>query len=42
MDDGADINRITHVETVLATQQDVAARNLFKALERKDLLPNEH
>jgi transposase len=42
-DDDADLHLITHVETTLATSQDVAApAPIHQALAQRDLLPREH
>ena len=42
-DEGAELHLITHVETDLATRQDVAAPEpIHAALAEKGLLPNEH
>ena len=42
-DDKADLHLITHVETTLATDQDVAApQPIHEALAQRDLLPDEH
>lgn len=42
-DDDADLHVITHVETTLATDQDVEAPEpIHKALAQRDLLPTEH
>jgi transposase len=42
-EDDADLHVITHVETTLATNQDVEApAPIHEALAQRDLLPNEH